>query len=652
MVILLVDSNPAARSARATGLQQQGWQVAEASGAAEATQWLQQARELDCLVTEAVFDASTTGFGLRDLALQRFPKAAVLFTTRYDLTGFESHLGSCPVLADNPFPVEKLVAKVAEALSASAALDAPSATGPPPPLLPAGTLLGNNQIIDRLQIEPEAETYRALQRAVQRQVGLVVLRPELVGRPEIVREFKERERVKASITHPRIAPLYEAGEDSGWLFYTREIPPGRSLEEIRAAGEHLSEKALTDILFGIADAMSHASERGLHHRSLGARDIYVDAENQSSIVNIFRPPTPTPRDQAADVRALLALFRPLAAEGKATGLLQSLTAEAHDWPGLLQEIQEIRDEMRERSLVRKAGNGELDEVKSARKSKPNLLLWAAGAVILLIAAMLGAFAGRGYSPAPPAKPSEMIWIPEGDFVYQNGAYRKLHGFAISKFEITIGQYAAFLDALKKTAAAKQFDHPDQPAAKGGHTPEGWVDYYAAAASGASFNGQVIRLDSPITQVDWWDAFAYAKWKGQRLPTEDEWERAARGQEGRLFPWGNQRKLDAANLGDDYDPKGVAGGELDGYNLWAPVGKLDQDVSADGVIGMAGNVQEWTSTWATHPEFPDLQVPIVRGGHFGLKTSDQLLTSRYFAESPDEATLARGFRTASDQHPSS
>ena len=66
--------------------------------------------------------------------------------------------------------------------------------------------------------------------------------------------------------------------------------------------------------------------------------------------------------------------------------------------------------------------------------------------------------------------------------------------------------------------------------------------------------------------------------------------------------------------------------------------------------MAGNVQEWTSTWSPHPELPDTRVPVLRGGHFGLRTSKDLLTSRHFAESPDEATPARGFRTVSEKQP--
>jgi formylglycine-generating enzyme required for sulfatase activity len=114
--------------------------------------------------------------------------------------------------------------------------------------------------------------------------------------------------------------------------------------------------------------------------------------------------------------------------------------------------------------------------------------------------------------------------------------------------------------------------------------------------------------------------------------------------------------DGANLGDDYDSTGAKGGAKDGYNLWAPTSRKTKDVSAYGVCDMAGNVSEWTASeqrgqpWPAHPDYPDLLLPVVRGGHFALKTSPDLLTSRFFAQSANEATLARGFRTASDTGP--
>jgi formylglycine-generating enzyme required for sulfatase activity len=78
------------------------------------------------------------------------------------------------------------------------------------------------------------------------------------------------------------------------------------------------------------------------------------------------------------------------------------------------------------------------------------------------------------------------------------------------------------------------------------------------------------------------------------------------------------------------------------------------VSPYGICDMAGNVSEWTASerkdmpWPSHPDYPDLRVPVVRGGHFALKASNDLLTSRFFSESASETTLARGFRTVSDK----
>ena len=88
-----------------------------------------------------------------------------------------------------------------------------------------------------------------------------------------------------------------------------------------------------------------------------------------------------------------------------------------------------------------------------------------------------------------------------------------------------------------------------------------------------------RIDHPVTGISWHDARAYAKWAGKRLPTEEEWEKAARGIDGRKWPWGNIFDRRHANLGTDT----------------APVGSYQGDMSPYGAFDMAGNVQEWTSS---------------------------------------------------------
>lgn len=616
---------------------------------AEARTWVAGAEELDLLITEAIPDAHSSGFELRDAALKKFPGARVLFTTRYDLTGFEPQVAGWPVLQDAPYTVEKLVARAGLALTQPTPAPAEHEAAPS---LAAGTILGNYQILDRLTLENESETYRAIQVTVQRPVALVLLRPHLLSQPQAVEEFKARERLKASISHPRIAPLYEAGSVNGMLFYTRELPRGRSLEEIQQAGETLSERRIAELLFGVAEAMQYAVERGHYHRRLSAQDIYLDAENQASIVNLFRPESNRSRVPGEEVKALLALVSPLASEGKARGLLAKLGSGEHDWSGLLDQLDDVRDAMRERSIMRRI---EAEGEKSSAEHPVPWWAWAAAGLALVAVFALGALAGRtGPVGAAQVKEPEMVAIPAGPFIYQKKDKRQLPAFAMSKHEVTIGQYGEFLKA-QETVVGNPFDHPEQPKSKLNHLPPKWEDTYAAAVAGATFNGQPMSLDTPVTQVDWWDAYAYAKWRGQRLPTEEEWEKAARGDKGTLYPWGDQPSKDAANLGDDYDANGK-GGDKDGYKLWAPTHRKTKDTSVYGVCDLAGNVSEWTAgerkgeAWPAHPDYPDLRLPVVRGGHFALKGSTDLLTTRFFAQSPNEATLARGFRTASDTLP--
>ncbi len=652
MTLLFVDSNAALRGIRTTWLRDNlpGYTVVDFPSSSLAAAWVAKADSLDILVTEAIFETQETGFALRDTVRARFPQTRVLFTTRYDLTGFEDQIADGLVLKDAPFTPEKLLDRV------RALLSLPVESNEPPPVMVPGTVLGNYQVLERLYIERESETYRALQITVQRPVALVLLKPEFLKQPDVVAKFKERERVKASLMHPRIAPLYEAGETNGWLFYTRELPRGRSLSEIELTDEMLTERRLAEVLFGVAEAMQFATERGYHHRSISPRDIYIDADHQASIVNFFRPAVAKKRDAQADVKAFLDLMRQVAAEGKSRGLLQSLADAHHDWNGLLNALDDVRDDMRERSIVRKIEAETLPV--NVNGNKP-WWVWVMMVSILAVVAGLGALM-NGSNTLPTANvsalPIEMVKIRAGKFIYQKNDHITLPEFWISKNEVTIGQYADFLKALKK-AAAGAYDHSLQPKTKTSHEPVKWGQYYAAAKAGTTFNGESITLNTPVSQVDWWDAYAFAKWNGQRLPTEQEWEKAARGEHGWIYPWGNQPNSKAANLGDDYDasPKGK-GGKIDGYNLWAPITRVALDVSPYGVNDMAGNVSEWTAgetqsgEWPSHPDYIDIKVPVVRGGHFGLKSNDQLLTDRRFPESANEATLARGFRTASSTAP--
>jgi formylglycine-generating enzyme len=166
----------------------------------------------------------------------------------------------------------------------------------------------------------------------------------------------------------------------------------------------------------------------------------------------------------------------------------------------------------------------------------------------------------------------------------------------------------------------------------------------------------LRFDSdelPVSRVTWHDAAAYCAFRGARLPTEAEFERAARGTRGRRYPWGDLFNTRASNGGRfGWDVTEAA----DGFSELAPVGSYAAGVSSDGVFDLAGNVAEWTLdryTPAYDPgEARDPQGPgvgasnlrVVRGGSYSSARFRLRGASRAFAE-PTERRSTLGFRCA-------
>jgi formylglycine-generating enzyme required for sulfatase activity len=169
----------------------------------------------------------------------------------------------------------------------------------------------------------------------------------------------------------------------------------------------------------------------------------------------------------------------------------------------------------------------------------------------------------------------------------------LKSFFIDRYEVTNAQYYVFVGATGAYSPAT-WDPAQHPLGKKGvvwpsGTPAPGEEHY------------------PVTDTDWYDARAYCKWAGKRLPTEAEWEKAARGPDGRLFPWGDQ-----------FDPKKA--NTLESGLRWArAVGSYPEDVSPYGVYDMIGNVAEWVDDWY-HP-YPGSTLtrdafgryPVLRGG---------------------------------------
>jgi len=224
---------------------------------------------------------------------------------------------------------------------------------------------------------------------------------------------------------------------------------------------------------------------------------------------------------------------------------------------------------------------------------------------------------------------EMIPIPAGEFLFgssdeERAAYlvppdepkrqkAELPDYFIGKYEITNEEYACFINS-------GGYKNPEYWTEEGWNfrrqlkwtQPRTWTD--------RNYNGLHYERH-PVCSISWFEAQAYCHWlsaktgKPYRLPTRLEWEKAARGTDGRIFPWGNEWKEKACNwLGDfngDYQPHS----ESDGFARTSPVGYYEEGVSPYGCYDMAGNVMEWCAD-ALEPKARDGSIyRMFRGGSF-------------------------------------
>ena len=252
-----------------------------------------------------------------------------------------------------------------------------------------------------------------------------------------------------------------------------------------------------------------------------------------------------------------------------------------------------------------------------------------GLILLLIAPLpLGA--------TPPTPPTEMITIAPGEFTMGSSDkdilwaaktffsesldyYRdetpshtvNLQAYKIDVTEVTVGQYQSYM--LQTGVPAPKFMDNDR------------------------FNDG----NQPVVGVTWQEAADYCATMSKRLPTEAEWEKAARGTDNRFYPWGNEPDETKANIR----------GKKDGYRYSAPVGLDLYGASPYGIRDMAGNAWEWTADWYqphpgnTHPnDFYGEQFRVIKGGSW-FSNMDLARIAVRGKSLPDRRYNYLGFRCA-------
>jgi len=198
-------------------------------------------------------------------------------------------------------------------------------------------------------------------------------------------------------------------------------------------------------------------------------------------------------------------------------------------------------------------------------------------------------------------PAGMVYVPEGEYLSGIPSSNKkplttitLKSFYIDRLEVTNEQYLTFMN-----------NHPEWQ--RGSVSLELQDGHYLAAFEGKTFPAGLERY--PVNWVSWYTAQAFCEADRKRLPTATEWEKAARGTDGRIYPWGNDFDGTLANFCDRSCPFSDRSRTWDdGFERLAPVGSIVDGASPYGVLDMSGNVAEWVADWATGN-----LVKLVRGG---------------------------------------
>ncbi len=461
----------------------------------------------------------------------------------------------------------------------------------PPMRLPEGTTLGVYRVESVIGEGGMGVVYRARDMALGRDVALKCLHLNLAGDPEVRRRFVREARVLRSWSHPGAVAIHDFIEQEHVLAIVMELVEGENL------AQHLSRwrgkmpyDQIRSVVADVLLAMDDAHGNGVVHRDLKPDNVLVRMDGgrlrpkiaDFGIAKVVEGTTYTVSG------ALLGTCRYMSPEQVKTPSLADHRSDIYSLGITLYELvtgrppfdgshfsvmmAHVTNAPKPPSKIRADIPPALETLildalaKSPDKRPPSCAVFRERLLDAIPASALSEEVMAASSVSLPTtlrdtSGHEMVLVPSGTFA-MGPSRRPIHldAYYMDRRPVTNAQFAVFLDAT-------------------GYKP---VDAGAKRFLAHWRNGKPPKNEEkhPVVFVSWFDARAYATWAGQRLPTEAEWEKAARGGDGRRYPWGRQEPTAKhANYGRSRDGT-------------APVGSFPDGASPFGILDLAGNVWEW------------------------------------------------------------
>ncbi len=478
---------------------------------------------------------------------------------------------------------------------------------------------------------------------LKRPLAVKVISPDLIISHAVLERFRREAETIAQLSHPNIVPVHFVGSKGDLFYLAMTFVDGESLADRVSREGSLSVEESARILREIASALDLAHRRGVVHRDVKPHNVLLEKETRRALLTDFgiartaegehltatgmvvgTPAYMSPEqvtgdkvDHRADIYALgivgyemLAGQLPFTGENQQAVLMQRVMGDPTPIDQIKPEVPQWLASVVSKCLatdpaLRVGDAGEIaraletatpvegSQVMPVAKFAPKRIrnwIVAAAVVVLGMAGAVWISRGGGAVAEPavepvvmiPAAPPAMVIVPGGTFIIgrANGGFTApahevtLDSFAIDRTEVSIASYQEF---IAETSA-----------------PIPW-----SALPDSTL---------PVTRVNWFEARDYCRWRYQegRLPTEEEWEAAARGPEGTTYPWSETTPAEPGNTG------------ARGLGALVPVGSSQ---NALGAFDLIGNVWEWTSSPArVYPGGQDAPARsdgayVIRGGAF-------------------------------------